>query len=96
MTTVRKYIQKHYRYGVLIKHLKQSRNNCNETWTLFKLIKRYILTLKSKFKGITIPNVPQGQTYGAIFFKKENQRHPLLSFIKRKICKHIKNDSNEY
>ena len=74
-----------YRYGVTLRHFDQSRKRPDETRKFFQRICRHIGTLKLKFPNISIPVVNSKDNYGCIFYEKENQRGPLLSFIRHHI-----------
>ena len=74
-----------YRFAVTLKHTKQSRKHSSETYKLFCRINSHLRTLSNKFPGISIPMVHKNDDYGYIFYTKENQRGPILCYIRHKI-----------
>ena len=76
---------KTYRYGITLKHSKQCKYNRNATRAFFDKISKHYNILRKKFPNISIPVVNSKDDYGCIFYEKENQRGPILAYIKGKI-----------
>ena len=75
------------KYGVTIKSTKHSRDK-NDTQRLFDKLTNLHFQLKHKFPDIMIQTALHQQSFGIILYSKENQRCPIIQFIKKNVTKH--------
>ena len=69
----------------MLRHFRQCVKHPHETQRFFNKIIQHLPTLSAKFPNISIPSIHAKNNYGCIYYEKENQRGPILSYIKHRI-----------